>query len=279
MQQSSLFSPDVVTIPETFAQWRDPNPTPVIEPLVHDPQTLIVRDDLLAGGTKRRALDYLIGHHPDYAHIEEWVYGSSPAHGYAQVALSLVCRTYHKRAVLFMADREASTRHPLQHAGLLAGGDYRWVPNGMLSVTEKRARDYVAESPTTRHLVPMGGNTPEALASLVAVMSQPPFTEWPAPETWHIWSVISSGTLSRALQAAFPQSVVHGVVVGHQPTPEQAGRALLYQSPYPFRTRIKTTEAPPYPSAAEYDAKLWPFFTEWRRQHPETPALIWNVGA
>ena len=260
----------------SLAGWQDPNPAPVVEPLRDDPHTLVVRDDVLPGGTKRRALDYLIGHHPVYAGIQEWVYGSSPAHGYAQVAVSLVCRHYHKQAVLFMADRDASTRHPLQHAGLLAGGDYRWVPNGMLSVTEKRARDYVAESPEIRALLPMGGNTPEALASLVQVMRR---LDVPVTEEWHLWSVISSGTLSRALQMAFPQATVHGVIVGHQPTPEQAGRALLDQSPYAFRNRIKTQDAPPYPSAAEYDAKLWPFFRDWRREHPTTPALIWNVGA
>ena len=263
----------------SLAGWQDPNPAPVVEPLRDDPHTLVVRDDVLPGGTKRRALDYLIGHHPDYTGIQEWVYGSSPAHGYAQVALSLVCRHYGKQAVLFMADRDASTRHPLQHAGLLAGGDYRWVPNGMLSVTEKRARDYVAESPETRALLPMGGNTPDALASLVQVMKTMVAMHIPDQEHLHIWSVISSGTLSRALQIAFPQATVHGVIVGHQPTPEQAGRAVLYQSPYVFRSRIKTSEAPPYPSAAEYDAKLWPFFCAWRIAHPTTPALIWNVGA
>lgn len=274
---------DTVSTPQTHlvtvnGQWRDPNPPPVLEVLPHDSYTLVVRDDLLPGGTKRRALDYLIGHHPSYTHINEWVYGSSPAHGYAQLAVSLVCRIYNKRAVLFMADRSEATRHPLQCAGLLAGGDYRWVPNGMLSVTEKRARDYVAADPTTRMLLPMGGDTPEAVASLVSVMSAMA-TQMPVRDQLVIWSVISSGTLSRALQYTFPQASVHGVIVGHRPTREQSGRAILHQSPYPFRSPIKTIEAPPYPSAPEYDAKLWPFFCQWRHEHPTTPALIWNVGA
>jgi len=264
------------SLPDT---WSDPNPAPVVEALQGDAYTTVVRDDLLPGGTKRRALDYLIGHHPDYRAIDEWVYGSAPAHGYAQVALSLVCRHYNKRAVLFMAERADATRHPLQHAGLLAGGDYRWVPNGMLSVTEKRARDYVAQSPETRVVVPMGGNTPEALACLVRVMTTAVAPHLPTRTGLHVWSVISSGTLSRALQLTFPEATVHGVIVGHTPTPAQAGRAHLYTSPYAFRTRIPTHEAPPYPSAAEYDAKLWPFFCAWRTAHPTTPAVIWNVGA
>lgn len=35
----------------------------------------------------------------------------------------------------------------------------------------------------------------------------------------------------------------------------------------------------PYPSAAEYDAKVWPLFRHWRETHPGIPALIWNVSA
>lgn len=267
------------SIDPTFASWHDPNPAPVMERLPEDVQTIIVRDDQLPGGTKQRALDYLIGHHPAYRDIQEWVYGSSPAHGYAQVALSLVCRHYNKQAVLFMANRSLETRHPLQQAGLDAGGTYHWVPNGMLSVTERRARDYVMASPTTRALLPMGGDTPEALASLVRVISDAVAVHLPDQENMHIWSVISSGTLSRALQQSIPLATVHGVIVGHHPTPEQSGRAILYHSPYVFRSRIQTHDAPPYPSAAEYDAKLWPFFCAWRAAHPTTPALIWNVGS
>ena len=48
---------------------------------------LVVRDDLLVGGTKQRAGDYLIRNNPE---INEWVYGSSRANGYAQIALSVL---------------------------------------------------------------------------------------------------------------------------------------------------------------------------------------------
>jgi hypothetical protein len=255
------------------ASWDDPNPVPFAHYL--DPHTLVVRDDLLPGGTKTRALDYLIGHDPDFAMIQEWVYGEAPAHGYAQIALPIVCGRYGKRAVLFMADRRQETWHHCQKRGMEEGGIYHWVPNGMLSVTRKRARDYVNESPLTRKQVPMGGDVPSAVACLVRAMRQMyvPF----APTD--VWSVISSGTLSRALQEAFPNATVHGVVVGHHPTLEQSGRAVLYQSSYKFAQPIKAQDAPPYPSVAEYDAKLWPIYQSWRTTHPDANVLIWNVGA
>lgn len=255
--------------------WHDPHPLPPVDRL--DAVTWVARDDLLDGGTKRRALDYLIGHAPAHAQIEEWVYGESPAWGYAQWALALTCATYQKQAVIFMADRAIERRHRLQHLALGAGAIIHWVPNGMLSVTRARARQYVAASPATRALLPMGGDTPTAAQCLQQTLTAFRQTLTIPPQV--IWSALSSGTLSRALQATFPDAEVHGVVVGHTPTADQAGRAILHRSPYAFATPIKAIDAPPYPSAAEYDAKVWPLFRHWRETHPGIPALIWNVGA
>lgn len=261
-------------MPQALGGWHDPNPRPMIDTLPDG--TWVVRDDLLPGGTKRRALDYLIGHDPQFTHITDWSYGSSPAHGYAQWALGLVCERYHKRVHLFMANRAAHTRHRLQTLGLASpAAVYHWVPNGMLSVTQKRARDFVSEDPATRALIPMGGNAESSVAALTHVCRQLPIPS--APD--HIWTVMSSGTLSRALQTAFPTATVHAVTVGHHPSVEERGRAIVYRSPYAFSASVKAKDAPPYPSASEYDAKVWPFFREWRAAHPTERVLIWNVGA
>lgn len=238
--------------------------------------TAIVRDDLLGGGTKVRALEYLIGHDPDTRHVEEWVYGSCPAHGYMQISLPEVCRQYGKQSVLFMAKRDPARYHPLQHRGLTYPNQtYQWVDNGMLSVTQKRARDYVAESPQTRRLIPMGGRTDEAIELLRRVMVNLPLAIMPDV----IWSVASSGTLTTALQRAFPQATVYAVQVGHTMTQAESGRAVVLKSPYAFAKPVWPQDTPPYPSVPEYDAKVWPFFREWRQNNPQTPALIWNVGA
>lgn len=269
MSSLDLFEPTI------SALWTDPHPLPEIQRLTDT--TLVIRDDHLPGGTKRRALDYLIGHAPQHKLITEWVYGASPAWGYAQWALALTCQQYQKRAVLFVAARAVETRHRIQIAALDAGAQFEWVPNGMLSVTKKRAADYVNAAPLTRRLLPMGGDTPDAVAALVQTMRRVRANlPWLPTD---VWSVISSGTLSRALQTTFPEATVHGVVVGHQPTAADAGRAMLYQSSYAFKTPIRSAEAPPYPSMPEYDAKLWPVFTTWRTTHLESRVLIWNVGA
>ena len=42
-----------------------------------------------------------------------------------------------------MAERSPEKYHAYQKKGIALGAEYHWVPNGMLVVTQKRARDYV----------------------------------------------------------------------------------------------------------------------------------------
>ncbi len=256
---------------EALDAWQDPNPAPVLEVIdgIH-----VVRDDLLLTGSKARGLDYLIGHSPTHRDVEEWVYGSSPAHGYAQISLPHVCAKYGKKAVIFMAKRSMANLHPYQQRGLDLGGDYRWVPDGMLSVTEKRARDYVAESPTTRRLIPIGGDSPLVVACLAKVAKSLPI------KPGYVWSVGSSGTLTRALQAAWPNAEFHVVSVGRKMGEHEAGKARIWTTPWVFSKPCPVDLRPPFPSVPEYDAKAWPIIQTWCRPRPvHQPILFWNVGA
>ena len=241
-----------------IGDWSDPNPEPVVEE--HD-GFLVVRDDLLGGGSKIRFADYLIRADDN---IKEWVYGSSPATGYAQISLGHLCKKYGKSAVVFMADRAVEKRHPYQIEAINMGVDMRWVPNGMLSVTEKRARDYVQEDPKTRRLLPIGFDDDTVLSSIIRVARNQPFT----PN--EVWTVGSSGTLTRGLQLAWPNASFHCVCVGHS---GDYGRAKTYRCEIPFNKETKVL--PPFPSAPTYDAKAWEFMLEYA----SPGALFWNVGS
>ena len=72
------------------------NPPPVI--MEHD-GFLVVRDDLIDGGSKTRFIQPLV---KDFVG-DEFVYGSSPATGYAQISLARVCKHFNKKCILFMA--------------------------------------------------------------------------------------------------------------------------------------------------------------------------------
>lgn len=255
-----------------IGDWSDPYPSPVIE--THE-GIFVVRDDLLDAGTKIRGADYLIGHCPKHSNIKEWVYGACPAVGYAQISLPFLCNKYHKKAVLFMAERSMDKLHPYQKRGIAMGAEYHWVPDGMLNVTKKRAKDYVSEDPTTRALLPLGLEHPTVFACFIKVARSLPII----PD--HVWSIGSSGTLSRALQLAWPNAEVHVVSSGgHNMNAREIGRAVFHPSKYKFNQSVKMHEVPPFPSAPEYDAKAWQPMIDYYKTHERAKnILFWNVGA
>ena len=250
---------------ELVKDWEDPWPDPIIE--LHD-GIHVVRDDLLDAGSKVRFIDCFVKSLPES--VKEVVFGGCPATGYAQISLPIVCRKYGRKVVLFMAKRNLDNLHPYQIQGQKEGADYRWVKMGMLSVTKAHARKYVEENPDERIALPLGLEHPTVLGSIIKVARK--CIDFEPSE---IWSVGSSGTLSRGLQMAFPELKVRVVQVGHSMNKREIGRAFHLVSPYKFDEPIKPEEAPPFPSASTYDAKAWPFIKEFAKPK----ALFWNVGA
>jgi hypothetical protein len=84
-----------------------------------------------------------------------------------------------------------------------------------------------------------------------------------------VWTVAGSGTLSRALQHAWPDATVHVVQIGARP---KVGRAIVWQAPERFEHDAGLP--PPFPSCSNYDAKAWRFI----REHAQPGALFWNVA-
>ena len=161
-------------------------PTPVVE---QHAGVLVVRDDLLPGGTKMRAILPLM----QVQAAAEFVY-ASPAQGYAQLALAHCARLLGRQATVFTAARKVP--HPLTLAATHAGATVVPVPCGYLSVVQARARAYAAERGA--FLVPFGAEYAESLhaiaAAAIATGLQPN----------EVWSVAGSGVLTRALQLAWP---------------------------------------------------------------------------
>lgn len=213
---------------------------------------LVVRDDLIAGGTKRRVLPVLMDSG------DEFVY-ASPVYGYAQIALAHTAAALGKRATIFCAKRAQLHARTLE--ANRAGAKIVQVPHGYLSVVRSQARQYCAHSGAT--LLPFGLDTPAFIDALAGVARALPVT----PRD--VWCVAGSGVLVRALQMAWPAATFHAVAVGAKP---QVGSAQLYRAPEAFEADAK--EPPPFPSCPNYDAKAWAFM-----KRGATPgALFWNVA-
>jgi len=240
--------------------WTDPNPAPVITE--HEGFN-VVRDDLLGAGTKARSLDFFVRNFKG----KELVFGSCPAVGYAQISLPFVCNRYGKEAHIFMAERSMDKLTAEQQRGYAMGTIYHWVPDGMLPVTQARAREYAAADPVNRAVFPLGLEHETVIASIIKVARSLPITPT------EFWTVGSSGTLNRSLQLAWPKAAAHVVQVGHTMNEREIGRATHWKSPLSFNKPAKIK--PPFPSSPCYDAKLWEFVLK----HATPGALIWNVGA
>jgi hypothetical protein len=227
-------------------------PDPVLEE--HGGIT-VVRDDLLPGGTKRRAIASILD-----ADHHEYIY-PSPVFGFAQVAIAYAAQDHGVRATIFCARRGSWA--PLTRRAAAAGATIHEVDPGYLNVVRARARKYCAEDPG-RLLLPFGLNDPRVIEALAEVARGLPV------QPREVWSVAGSGVLTRALQMAWPKARFVAVRIGSEP---DAGRAEVIEAPE--RYEQDALEPPPFPSCANYDAKAWRFI----RAAASPGALFWNVAA
>lgn len=215
------------------------------EPVIEQHRdALVVRDDLLAGGSKIRFLPYLIGD------AQEIVYGS-PFCGGAAYAIAVYAKRSGCNATLFFAKRKEL--HWRQKAAFRLGAKIYQVPQGYMSVVQKRARDYAADHAAL--FLPLGFDVAGATGPFEKVMSGVRDSVGPIDE---VWCATGSGMLARCLGIAFPDAVVNGVIVGLSSKNQAQSftpNVRLWDCPYDFADNSKT--APPFPSCKNYDAKAW----------------------
>ena len=230
----------------------------------HD-EFYVVRDDLLEGGSKVRFGDFMVKNLP----YKVFAYGGSNKVGWGNISLAYLCRKYGKHAVSFYAARKVPTAH--QEKYLEYGGEIRWVKMGMLSVTKAHAKWFVEENPEERMNVPIGLEHDSVFGSIIKVARNIDVV----PDV--VWTVGSSGTLSRGLQMAWPYAEFHCIQTGHGMDQEEAGKAIVHPVKYKFDQAVrKKEELPPFPSAKEYDAKVWKPMMELH--DPNKINLFWNVA-
>lgn len=228
---------------------------PVVE---HVDGRIVVRDDLLPGGTKRRALAVLFS-----LNVEEYVY-AGPVFGYAQIALAHAASDAGKLATVFVAERKEP--HPRTLAAKAAGAMVVQVPFGRLSNVRKKARVYVEKRGARAALLPFGLDDPAFITELSHVMER---TVVPAKGA-QLWCAAGSGTITRALQKAFPRCEHHAVLVGTEGG--DYGTATVHKALEDFEDDALLP--PPFPSCSNYDAKVWRFFFK-----SPPGSVFWNVGA
>ena len=88
-----------------------------------------------------------------------------------------------------------------------------------------------------------------------------------------MWSVMSTGVLSRSLQIALPNTEFHAVAVARNIQDGELGRAKFYTHSKPFLKEAKII--PPFDCIKTYDAKGW----ELLKENGKPGDWFWNVAA
>jgi hypothetical protein len=221
---------------------------------------VVLREDLLEGGSKLRFLPFLVG---DAAEI---VFGG-PFCGGAPLALSVLGREFGRRVTLFYAAREHW--HPRQTRAQANGARIEMVRPGYMTVVQRRARDYAARAGAL--FLPLGFDVPEAVDPL---LSYARVVRSRVGDLDQVWCATGSGMLARCLALAFPNSEVCAVPVGlaSRHSRQQMPANLTWHSTALRFEQVEKHE-PPFPSCAHYERKAWLAMTRNRKGS----ALFWNV--
>ncbi|PZO83398.1 MAG: hypothetical protein DI626_09085 [Micavibrio aeruginosavorus] len=211
------------------------------------------RDDLLEGGTKRRALGLLL-----QGVSSRDVFYAGTVMGHGALALAHACREHGKTAHIYICgDSGHPMMHKLRHAGALL---HVQPPTTTANLHTLCTND--AHGGT---VFPPGFDMPEfegALASACCDIPLPAFSE--------VWTTAVTGTLTRALQKVWPDKPFKTVKVVKSPC--DLGHAEIFTAPEKYHQPARVP--PPYPSCPYTDAKLWQFAKD--RAAPDS--LIWNTA-
>ena len=239
---------------DLIGDYVSPYPDPVVT--VHE-GIRVVRDDLSVG-TKIRGGDLLA------ARVEEerLVY-VQPRTGLAGVSLLDVCKRRNKKLTLFMPSSKMISHH--QACCVERGADARFIRIAAMPVLNNYAKKWAEEF--GHFFVPLGLKHELVTAGLIAAARK-------IPEPEEVWTVVSTGVLTRALQIAWPNAKFHAVAVARNMKSGEIGRADIISAPEPFTKAVKVEDRPPFPSVLSYDAKAWRYIPK----NTGRDILFWNVG-
>jgi hypothetical protein len=222
-------------------------------PLIQEVEgKIVVREDLINVGSKARAGEYLISQ----AKQDTIVY-VQPRFGFAGVSLTELCKKYNKKLVLFMPSSKEISDH--QAFCIQNGCEYHFHRIAAMPNLNIIAKNYAEKNDAL--FIPLGLRHRYVTAMIIKVASE-------IKEPKSFWTAFSTGVLNRALQIAWPNAKANGVAVSRNVKDGEKGRANLISHYRNFSQN--SLIFPPFPSAKNYDAKVWEYIKEGE--------LFWNVA-
>ena len=258
-QDLNLMMPNRQAWLDLAGDWQDPFPAPEV---VEHNGFNVVREDLMGFGSKCRFGDILVS----TCQKDTLVY-VQPRYGFAGISLAYLAKKYNKRLVLFSPSQQEISDH--QAICIERGAEMKFKRIAAMPVLNAHAKKWAEENDA--FFIPLGLKHELVTAAAVKVAYDLAEKHGYPQE---VWSAISTGVLSRALQIAWPDAEFNGVAVARNIQKGERGRAKIWSHPKAFTQNVDEKYYPPFPSALNYDAKAWEFMTK----HGSPGAWFWNVG-
>lgn len=220
----------------------------------------VIDDGEFLYGTKAKMADFFISQIRE----EALVY-VAPRTGYAPFSLCYLAKKYNKKLYLIMPASKEASEH--QRTAIEYGGIPIFLRIPAMPTANIWAKQF-AEKIGAKFL-PFGLKHEMVVAGGIRIF----YDNFKDMDIKTMWSVMSTGVLSRSLQIALPNAEFHAVAVARNIQDGELGRAKFYTHSKPFLKEAKIV--PPFDCIRTYDAKGW----ELLKENGNPGDWFWNVAA
>jgi hypothetical protein len=219
----------------------------------------VIDDGEFQYGTKARMGDFMISQVK-----EDTLVYVAPRTGYAPYSLSYLAKKYNKKLVLFMPASKEASEHQLRV--IEDGATPIFLRTAAMPTINAWAKQF-AQKIGAKYL-PFGLKHEQVVAGGVRIFYEA-FKDLNIP---NMWTVFSTGVLSRTLQIALPNTAFNAVAVARNVQPGELGRARFYTYDKAFTRESKAHV--PFDCIKTYDAKGW----EYMKKYGKEGDWFWNVA-
>lgn len=177
-----------------------------------------------------------------------------PRRGFAGISLSWLCKKYGLDLILVMPSSKEVSDH--QALCIELGAKPLFARIAAMPNANSLAKKYAKK--VGAYYVPLGLNHPYVIAGGVRCMYDY-FKDNEKPKT--MWSVISTGVLSRTMQIALPDTEFNAVAVARNIQQGELGRAKFYSYHKPFNSKSDLIPDK-FDCEDSYDSKGWDYMVK-----------------
>jgi hypothetical protein len=224
----------------------------------------VVREDLsVIGGTKSRAGEFLVSQ----TKKNTLVY-VVPRVGHAGIAIMELAKLYNKEVIFFMPACKKISDHQA-HIISMGPKDVIFERIAAMPNLNKIAKKYADQN--GYEFLPFGLNHPYTIAGFVRTCEEL-LKNYSEPE--ELWSVVSTGVLTRGLQIGFQNTKMKGVCVARNMKYGELGRTEIISEPLAFLKNEKQYNLPEFNTVPSYDGKGWKYVPK----NTGRDVWFWNVA-